>query len=389
MSKRATAKPGPALKLAVVSDGVYPYFKGGKEVRYHELLRRLAAAGVAVDVYTMAWRGRERTWTLEGVRFHAICRRWAMYVGPRRSVLQAAMFALASVRLLGADFDVLDVDHMPYLQVIPLRVVAWLKRKPMVLTWHESWGPKMWKEYLGRLGAPAALLERVAARSADRLIVESDGAAAKLVAAGVTPDRVAMVPVGIDVDRIRSGKPRGKRYDILYVGRLVAHKHLDMLLDAMRILRVEGRRLTCAVIGTGPAEDQLRDMAQRLGLADDVLWAGNVEGHGEVFSWMKSARVLVLPSTREGTGLVVLEAMACGTQVVTFDHPENGARERIVPGVTGFLCPPEVPSLARTIQTALDAPLSRDQLIESADTSDWSLVAERLLSVYRSVQGAA
>ena len=82
------------LRVAVVTDGIYPYFKGGKEVRFHQLLRRLAGPEVEIDVFTMHWWDGPRDRQEDGLSLHAICRNWCMYAGERRSVLQALMFAL-------------------------------------------------------------------------------------------------------------------------------------------------------------------------------------------------------------------------------------------------------------------------------------------------------
>ena len=63
------------------------------------------------------------------------------------------------------NYDVIEADHMPYLQLLPLRIVASIRRVPFVVTWHELWGPKYWRQYLGtQLGVIAAGIERLATR---------------------------------------------------------------------------------------------------------------------------------------------------------------------------------------------------------------------------------
>ena len=146
--------------VAMVSDAIYPYHRGGKEVRYHELAQRLAKRA-EVHVYTMQWWKGSRERTEDAVTFHAISRLHGLYVKDRRPVRQAIFFAIACFRLLKSRFDVLEADHIPYFQVILLRIVATLKRKRLVVMWHEVWGRSYRRQYLGRAW-PSGLDDRIA-----------------------------------------------------------------------------------------------------------------------------------------------------------------------------------------------------------------------------------
>jgi hypothetical protein len=125
--------------VALVSDAIFPYSCGGREIRYHELTRRLAGHA-ELHLYTMRWWDGPRVRKDEIVTFHAISRLRPMYTKNRRSLRQAIFFALACLRLLASRFDVLEADHMPLLQILVLRFVATVKRKRFVVTWHEVWG---------------------------------------------------------------------------------------------------------------------------------------------------------------------------------------------------------------------------------------------------------
>ena len=259
------------LRVAVVTDGIYPYFKGGKEVRFHQLLRRLAGAEVEIDVFTMHWWDGPPDRQEDGVSLHAICRKWCMYSGERRSLVQAVMFALACTRLLTVEADVIDADHMPYLQLLPLKVISRLRGIPLIVTWHEWWGETYWRSYLGRAGHLAARLERFVASLADCLIVPTEQTAESMTAAGVERDTIAVLPSGIDSDAIALVGPARRCYDILFVGRLLNHKGADMLLGALKELRDRNNReVSCAIVGEGPEKPQLDQLVHRLGLSTDV-----------------------------------------------------------------------------------------------------------------------
>src|SRR5450755_1533191 len=96
--------------VALVTDAIFPYHRGGKEIRYHELGRRLAGRA-EVHVYTMHWWDGPRVRTDEAVTFHAISPLFPMYTQSRRSLKQAIFFALACLRLMAVRFDVLEADH--------------------------------------------------------------------------------------------------------------------------------------------------------------------------------------------------------------------------------------------------------------------------------------
>src|SRR4051812_29165957 len=100
------------MRIAIVSDAIYPYHMGGKETRIHELSTRLAQAGHDVHIYTMKWwDGPTNTRVERGVTLHAISRHMPLYKGEKRSIAEGVFFGVACLRLLREKFDVVDVDH--------------------------------------------------------------------------------------------------------------------------------------------------------------------------------------------------------------------------------------------------------------------------------------
>jgi len=372
------------LRIAVVTDGLYPFFKGGKEVRQFELLKRAVQSDVQVDVYTMKWWTGSSIRRESGITYRAICRAWPMYSGDRRSVTQAIMFAVASMRLLFMPFDVIDADHMPYLQLFPLRLIAKLRRVPLIVTWHEWWGAEYWGSYLGRLGYFAAIVERQVARSADHMLVETSQTATRLRAAGISPDRISVLPLGIDFAAVQQSLPSAHSHDVLYIGRLLEHKSVDLLLSAIALLRDEGLSLTCGIFGRGPEANRLEQMVTELKLENQVQLHAPLEQQSEVFSLMKAARVFCYPSIREGFGLAVIEALACGSAVVTTNHPDNQSRHLIEHESLGVVCDPNPMSVARALRTALDSSARPPAEFES-EKWDWQERANDLVHIYRTV----
>jgi glycosyltransferase involved in cell wall biosynthesis len=314
------------FKVAVVSDAIYPWHKGGKETRYRHLFEQLPRLDVDVEVFTMRW------WSVpppheEGeagsLTYTAICPLKSLYRGKRRSIVQSVWFAGSTLRLLTKRFDIVEADHMPFLQLLPLRLVTWIRRVPFVVTWHEYWGRDGWRTYLGRLGFIGAVVERVSARLPDEIMTVSEGTAAKLRAAGVRSERVHIVANAIDLNELTTIDPHPTAPDLLFVGRLLRHKNAHLAIGAASILRQRGFDVRLGVVGVGPEEETLRELAHDLGMDDHVVFFGSIPSQREVWSLMRGARVLLAPSVREGYGLVVAEALSLGTPVVCVEHPEN------------------------------------------------------------------
>lgn len=330
------------LRVAVVSDALYPWHKGGKEIRYLHLLQGLPELELDVAVYSMKWWDTtpDVVETQAGsLTYCAICPRVPLYRGTRRSVFQAILFAVSTLRLLTRKFDVIEADHMPYLQLLPLRIVAWLKRVPLVITWHEVWGREGWRTYLGPIGYAAALIESVAIRLPDSIVAVSPGTAEKLVAMGASRDKVVQIPNPIDLDPLGKTTPNTSAPELLFVGRLLEHKHADLAIEAVRVLVERGFDVRLGVIGVGPEEPRLRAQVTRMGLDARVTLYSTIDSQAELWSLIRGSRVMLAPSVREGFGLVVAESLALGTPVVCARHQDNEST-KLIGSATGSLAEP-------------------------------------------------
>ncbi len=247
----SAATPRTRLKIALVTDAIEPFHHGGKEIRYYELAQRLGSRA-DVTIYTMNWwksGGRHR----EGdVTYRAIAPFVPLYSGERRSIRQAVVFAACCLRLLFQDFDVIDADHMPYMQLFTLRIVAAVRRRRLVATWHECWGPDYWREYLGRPGRFGWWCEKLSMRLPHAIIAASPQTGDRLREFTMGTAEIVVAPNGVDMTLIDEIRPSPDEVDVVVVGRLLAHKRVDLLLEALAILRDRGARLTARVVGTGP-----------------------------------------------------------------------------------------------------------------------------------------
>ncbi len=170
--------------------------------------------------------------------------------------------------------------------------------------------------------------------------------------------------------------------DIIYVGRLIKSKNIDVLIRSMHMAIQEVPGLTCLIIGNGPERDYLLKLTADLDLNGCVTFRDFCDDYGEVISYMKSSKVFALPSTREGFGIVAVEANACGLPVVTVEHEMNAASD-LVNERNGFIAQFTAEDFSKKILLAFHQSFNmKDGCIESAKKYDWNSIAASLELCY-------
>lgn len=404
------------MRVAFVTNVVYPFVTGGAQKRVHEIGTRLADRGHDVTVYGRHFWDGPRELENEGMTLRAAAPAAELYAEERRSVTEAVDFAARLVPTLRRhlrrdEHDVVVASVFPYFPILACEVASLGTGVPLVTTWHEVWRA-YWEDYLGPLAVGGKLTERLTARVPQHPVAVSGVTADRLAGLGPARDRVEVVPNGIDVEQVRnaplpsgdagpggggaggggagasgtggdgtSGGDTGDgRFDVLFAGRLIAEKNVDLLLDAFD--HVAGAHdATLGVVGDGPELDRLRHRAGALDHADRVTFLGFLDDYEDVLGHMRAARVFASPSTREGFGITYAEAMAADCTVIGVDHPDSAADEVI--GRAGYLPEPTLPA----VRDALDRALSGDRPpVSPSDRArqfDWDAVTEDAEAAYR------
>lgn len=371
------------MKIAFVYDVIYPYVKGGVEKRVWELAVRLAARGHEVHIFGMKyWDGKDSQ-KKEGITLHGVCPSYPLYADGRRKIPETLVFSARLFPVLVRErFDIIDCQQFPYFSCITARVVAGVRRTPLVITWHEVWGG-YWYTYLGWKGCFGKLAERVVALLTRNNVAVSETTARNGRPLGIPVDTI--IPNGIDLSRLDALPASPEISDVIFVGRLIKEKHADILVDAMTILIRDHPDLRLLIVGDGPERESLQQQVRAQGLEKNIRMAGFFSDHDAVLAAMKSSKVFVIPSTREGFGIAALEALACGLPVVTVDHPGNAVCD-LVTNEIGFLSSLSPDSLAASIEKALaSGPSMRPACIAAAGSFGWDAVALRAEQYYAEV----
>jgi len=374
------------LKIAFVYDAVYPWIKGGAEKRIYEIGTRLAAGGDEVHLFGINWWDGEDVIEYDGMVLHGVCAAQELYVNGRRSIPEALVFSLKLVwHMFKEKFDIIDVSVFPYFSCFSVKFVSVFRSTAVVFTWHEVWGDH-WYEYMGRLGFFGKFVERLVLVLSSNIVAVSEMTKKDLQSPGPNGNKISLVPNGVDQETISTVVPSNEACDVVFVGRLIREKNVDILLEAVKLVQDDMPDVKCCIIGTGPEKEQLLELAASCELLDD----GNVRffdfmEYAEMIARMKSSKVLVLPSSREGFGMVVVEAFACGVPVVTVNEANNAAAE-LVDEACGFVVKLDARAIAGAVRELLWDKELRCRMgkagVEAARGYEWDGIVHELRELY-------
>ncbi len=341
---------------------------GGMNVYVRELVGSLAQVGVACQVYVRRWHDD----LPDEVEVEPGCLVRHITAGPSvlaKEALEGTVKAFTAGVLADLDKHPVDVLHANYW----LSCVAGHELKheldlPLVSTFHT----------LARVKAENGDAEpehRIAAEArvigcSDVVTASCQAEAAQLVRLyDADPDRIALVPPGVDHAFFSPGSRAGARRALgmgadpvlLFVGRVQPLKGLDVAIEALAGVRRRHPGARLVVVGgpSGPAgADELARchvLAQRLGVSDALQWVAP-QPHHLLSSYYRAADVVVVPSRSESFGLVALEAAACGVPVVA--SAVGGLTTVVAPGVTGeLIASRDAAAFGRAITALLDDPV--------------------------------
>ena len=391
---------------------------GGLNVYVVETAKRLAQRGTEVEIFTRATSSDAPPLAelAPGVLVRSLVA--GPFEGLSKNDLpgQLCAFAAGVMRVEARqDPDWYDLIHSHYWlsgQVGWLAADRW--QAPLVHTMHTM--AKVKNVALADGDTPEPLVriigEEQVVAAADRLVANTDQEAAELVGLyGAEPQRVAVVPPGVDLDTFSPGGPDGQAAArrrlglpppgpdgvdlVLFVGRIQPLKAPDVLIRAVAELLARHpqrrSRLRLAVIGGASGSgldhpEELHQLVKGLGL-DDVATFHPPVTRDLLADWYRAADLVAVPSYSESFGLVAVEAQACGTPVLA--ARVGGLQTAVDDGVSGVLVDGHDPARwARELHSLLADPARRQLLsraaVQHADRFSWEHTVDSLQEVYRS-----
>ncbi|MBI4417846.1 MAG: glycosyltransferase family 4 protein [Ignavibacteriales bacterium] len=346
---------------------------GGAEVHLHEIFKRIAARGHSITLFCSWYSGAAADEVIDGIRI--------MREGGR-NLFNYRVYP-RYMRQFRSQFDIIvdDINKIPF--YTPLFV-----REPLVGILHHFFGKSIFAE----THPPGALYVLGAEWLAQRvyrntpMAVVSESTKQELLSYGFREENLFLVPNCVDHIAYTLGHQDFQGHVIGYLGRLKNYKSIEDLLQAFAIVLRDAPDARLVIVGEGDARKTLERVARGIHITGKVEFRGFVPLEEKV-RLLRSMNFVVNPSSKEGWGLTVIEANACGVPVIASDVP--GLCDSVLDDKTGLLYEyGNIEQLAAKMLLLLRDRALRSRLsvgaLEWAQQFDWNNSAEAMLTLLES-----
>jgi len=366
------------VKIAVLIDRVYPFFTGGYETMVYEIFQRLSKI-YDITIFTTI----ETNKTLNGIKFISISKN-KTYTNKKgvHTFLGGLIFFIDTLKNIKRinTYDLIIINTIPYLGIPYL--MKKLKKNKIITIFHEAWynypDNYFLKIFLRRN------IKSIVNKS--NYIFSISNITTKSLIKNYNAKNIFTIPLGIDLKKIDNIEPYTINYDISYLGRLSYIKRVDDLIKAISLIKTDNIKV--AIIGDGELKNDLINMSKKLKPNINIKFFGKVDDTLK-YSILKSSKIFIMPSEREGFSIATLEAIACGcVPIVAKPEYEElfGVSHFIINNVNGlYYNVGDYQSLSDKISLVLkDDELYlklRDNAINESRKYDWNKVAEKYINI--------
>lgn len=244
-------------------------------------------------------------------------------------------------------------------------------------------GSDIFQVTASRLGA---FITRGILRRCNQITALSHALAAATIALGIPHGKIKIIPNGVATQAFIPLGAAQRDNTVVYVGSFIERKGVRYLIAAMaEVLRIFPN-YHLVLIGTGPQHKELERLVAEHGISANVTFTGFLPQE-QVRWWLQRARAFVLPSLEEGLGVVLLEALACGTPIIASNV--GGIIDVVTPDVGQLVPPADAKALAEALIHLLTAAsweqLSQNARLRAVEVYDWEHIGAQYIAVYRSV----
>ncbi|MAT39833.1 MAG: hypothetical protein CL946_09545 [Ectothiorhodospiraceae bacterium] len=351
---------------------------GGAEVHLHEVFERMASRGHEVTLYCHHFDGAKKEEIRNGIR---IVRQGL------RSIFNFYVPFAYWFKFRKEQYDIIvdDVNKIPF--YTPLFV-----KEPVQGVTHHLFGKSIFLETV----FPFALYVHWAEKLIKPIyrhvhfIIGSPSTHKEYLEWGFPEEQVTVVNYCVNKDVYYHDESNA--FDpnrVGYFGRLKKYKSVDHFIEAFAVIKDEYPDLKIEIIGDGDDKPRLESRAKELGVENRVIFHGFIDEE-EKAPLLQKMNFVVNTSSKEGWGLTVVEANACGAPVIAANV--QGLRDSVVDGTTGMLYPyADIQELANSMRTLLDSPERRNSLrkgaLDWAASFDWEIATDRTLELmYRTIE---
>jgi glycosyltransferase involved in cell wall biosynthesis len=383
------------MRVCIVYDCLFPHTIGGAERWYRNLAERLAGDGHDVTYITLRqWDRRECPQLDGGVRVLAVGPKLDLYTeGGRRRVLPPLVFGLGVLAHLtrnGRRYDVVHTCSFPYFSLLAAALLRGLGGYALVVDWHEVWSATYWRDYLGRIGgAIGHAVQRLCARVPQRAFCFSRLHAARLRAEGLRGEPIVLegeYAGSLDAPTVQPAQPL-----VVFAGRLIPEKRAPLAVAAFAAAAARVPSLRAELYGDGPERAAVDRAIIEHGVAERLTARGFVAA-SEIDEALGRAMCMLSTSSREGYGMVVVEASARATPSVVVAGEDNASVELVQEGVNGVVASADDPeTIASAIVCVHEAGISMREstaawFVENCERLSLESSLRKVLASYPSVK---
>jgi glycosyltransferase involved in cell wall biosynthesis len=386
------------MKVCFVTTSFPRWFGDGQGAFIWEAARSIAEQGAQVCVVAMHSPGAKSHEWMDGIKVlrprywwperwellrkegaAGLPATWQKYPLVR---LQIVPFIFVQALIIARIARCFDVIHAHWtLSAANACLGRWFHRRPILLTLQGSDVFQVIKHPIG------AWLTKMVLSCSNGITALSESLVKAVSSIGFPSNKIHIIPNGVNTSFFVPPTTDCRDNIILYVGSFIERKGINYLLHAMAYVIHKLPQFRLVLIGEGPEGPKLKQLADNLGITEKLVFLG-FQPREKVRDWMQRAKLLVLPSIEEAQGVVILEAMACGTPVVA--SKVGGIPEMVSPEV-GVLVPPgDVKALAAAIEGVLRDPYQWSSMSRCArywveKHYDWSYIARQYIEIYQSL----
>jgi glycosyltransferase involved in cell wall biosynthesis len=343
-----------SMKIALVYDRLYPQNIGGLE-RYYDALARGLAASHSVSYITRSVDPEGPPVGGRPYRVVTVAPNSPYYSSRgNRRIWPTVRFGFGVFLhlLRHRDYDVVQCASFPFFSVLAARLAFALRRRhrpKLLVDWLEVWPRDYWITYTGSLfGRVGYAIQQLCMRAPDQGVTYSAMHEARLGAHRAPVLRLT----GLATETPKAPDPpaaQGSAPNVVFAGRHIPEKQASLIPAVIQEARKSNAAIQATIIGDGPERGDIAKTIRDQDLAGVVQLPGFVSDD-ELNRALQGAACLLLPSLREGYGLIVIEAAAYGTPCITIDAPDNAAKELIEDAVNGYVVSDWTPAnLARAV----------------------------------------
>ncbi|MGP6240481.1 glycosyltransferase family 4 protein [Cuniculiplasma sp. SKW4] len=318
------------MKIAFITDRVYPLYTGGYEYLIYNISQKLSQY---YDVYIFTSLN-ENYKKIGNVKYCKISKVYK-YTNSKgihniKDSIKFILKLLLNIKKL-RDFDIIFLNTIPYFYFG--HILRKLKGKRISI-FHEAW-----YSYLDNSNI---FFKFIIVHEIGKIVNHSDAiiavssATEKSLITNYKAKNVYRIPIGINIDD--NDNKQNIKYDLVYLGRLTSIKHIENLLLAIKNIKTEFPKISCVIAGFGDQSEHLINLSQKLGIMNNISFIGYIKDDDKYFL-LRSCKIFVMPSEREGFSIATLEAMYCGA-VPIIAKPEYdeifGAADFVINNETGL-----------------------------------------------------